>query len=426
MHRFSTFFSTAILFTAVFSCSSGPAPEESLSGQVGQSLSSPRRLLPLVQLADGRVLASGGHDGTRTLSSCELFDPATSQWTAAGSLKVARRNHAAVTLADGRVLVAGGSPQQLVGMLASVELFDPATGEWTLAAPMSVPRIDPTAVLLADGRVLVAGGSDLDRRQLRSAELFDPVSGTWTLAEAPGWGHSGAQAAVLLADGRALFVSGMQAELFVPSTGRWVKAGPAGGAAGTHRSEHTVTRLMDGRVLVVGGSTSRAAETAELFDPTTDTWTLVAPPHMPRESHGAVLTADGSVLVVGGAHFSTGTLSSAERFEPATGTWSLVTSLQAPRRGAGVVRLPGGEVLLVGGFNDAGGTLSTTERYLPGSGCVPATCAGQAGACGVVPDGCGGLMDCGLCDGGQQCPSSGCDAGADVDASVVVPVPVMP
>ncbi|HYH98899.1 Kelch repeat-containing protein [Hyalangium sp.] len=423
MHRFSTSFITAILFTAVFSCSSGPAPEEPVSGQVGQPLGTPRRLLPFVQLADGRVLAAGGHDGTRTLSSCEVFDPATGQWSSTGSLKGARRNHAAVTLPDGRVLVAGGSPQQLVGMLASVELLDPATGEWTLAAPMLVPRIDPTAVLLADGRVLVVGGSDLDRRQLRSAELFDPATGMWAPAEAPSWGHSGAQAAAVLQDGRVLFVSGMQAELFDPSTGRWAKAGSAGGAAGTHRSGHTVTRLADGRVLVVGGSTSRAAETAELFDPATDAWTLVAPPHMPRESHGAVVTADGAVLVVGGYHFASGTLAAAERFDPATSTWSLVTSLKVPRRGAGVVRLPGGEVLLVGGFNDAGGTLASTERYLPGHGCIPATCVGQHDACGVVPDGCGGLLDCGSCAGGQECAPDGCGTGEGVDASALMPVP---
>jgi hypothetical protein len=107
-------------------------------------------------------------------------------------------------------------------------------------------------------------------------------------------------------------------------------------------------------------------------------------------------------LIVGGYHFSSGTLAAAERFEPSTGTWSLVTSLHVPRRGAGVMRLQGGEVLLVGGFNDAGGTLATTERYVPGSACVPATCSGQHAVCGVVPDGCGGLLDCGACDGGSQ------------------------
>jgi len=400
MHRFSKSFITAILVTAVFSCSSGPASQEPVPGQVGQPLSTPRRLLPFVQLRDGRVLAAGGHDGTRTLSTAELFDCVTGLWSSAGSLQVARRSHAAVTLADGRVLVAGGSPMQIVGALASAELFDPATGEWTATASMATPRIDPTAVLLADGRVLVVGGSDVDRRTLRSAELYEPATGTWSAAEAPGFGHSGAQAAVVLTDARVLFVSGLQAELYEPSTGRWTKAGPAGGAAGTHRAGHSLTRLTDGRVLVVGGNTSRAAETAEMYEPATGTWTLVAPPSTPREGHGAVLAGDGAVLVVGGYHFASGTLASAERFEPATGAWSLMTSLQAPRRGAGVLRLPSGEVLLVGGFNDAGGTLASTERYLPGAGCAPQTCQVKGAVCGVVADGCGGFLDCGPCGGG--------------------------
>jgi len=295
-----------------------------------------------------------------------------------------------------------------------------------VAASMATPRIDPTAVLLPDGRVLVVGGSDVDRRTLRSAELFDPATGTWSPAEAPGFGHSGAQSAVVLTDGRVLFVSGLQAELYEPATGRWTKAGPAGGAAGTHRAGHTLTRLLDGRVLVVGGNTSRAAETAELFDAATGTWTLVAPPSTPRESHGAVLEPDGTVLVVGGYHFASGTLASAERFEPATGTWSLVTSLQAPRRGAGVLRLPSGEVLLVGGFNDAGGTLASTERYLPGPGCTPVTCKARSEACGVVADGCGGFLDCGPCGSGEGCGPGGCDAGNEPDASVAVPSPSLP
>ena len=426
MHRFSKSFITAILVTAVFSCSSGPASQEPVPGHVGQPLSTPRRLLPFVQLMDGRVLAAGGHDGTRTLSSAELFDSVTGLWSSAGSLKVARRSHAAVTLADGRVLVVGGAPMQIVGALASAELFEPATGEWAVTGSMATPRIDPTAVLLADGRVLVVGGSDVDRRTLRSAELYEPATGTWSAAQAPGFGHSGAQAAVVLRDGRVLFVSGLQAELYEPATGRWTKAGPTGGAAGTHRTGHSLTRLTDGRVLVVGGNTSRAAETAELYEPTTGTFTLVAAPSTPREGHGAVLAADGAVLVVGGYHFASGTLASAERFEPATGAWSLVTSLRAPRRGAGVLRLPSGEVLLVGGFNDAGGTLASTERYLPGPGCTPQPCQGRAGVCGVVADGCGGFLDCGPCAGGERCGAGGCDAGHPPDASITVPSPSLP
>ncbi|ADO68314.1 Kelch repeat-containing protein [Stigmatella aurantiaca] len=366
MSRVSKSFIAVMVFAGMFSCGSGRELDGRSPEGEGAALSSPRKRLPFVQLVDGRVLAAGGHDGTRTLSSCELFDPVSGTWSTTGSLRTARRNHAAAVLADGRVLVVGGAPAQLSGALASAELYDPATGGWMPVAPLSVPRIDPTVVTLADGRVLVVGGADVDQRLLRSAEWFEPATGTWHAAETSGWGHGGAQAAVVLLDGRVLFASGMQAELYEPSTGRWTKAGSAGGAAGTHRMGHTVTRLVDGRVLVVGGTTSRAAETAELYVPATGEWTLVAPLAMPREGHGALLTGDGDVLVVGGYHFASGTLASAERFEPVSGTWRPVNALQTPRQGAGLLRLPGDAVLVVGGFNDAVETLTSSERYVPG------------------------------------------------------------
>ncbi|MFP2927716.1 Kelch repeat-containing protein, partial [Pyxidicoccus sp. 3LG] len=231
MRRFSTSCVTVALFALVFSCSSGPRAEEGGVDTAGQplALATPRKLLPFVTLADGRVLAVGGHDGSRTLASCEVFEPATGAWHVTGSLHTPRRNHAAVTLTDGRVLAVGGSHGTAMGALASAEVYDPATGAWTEAPAMLEARNDPAAVLLPDGRVLVAGGTDVDRRPLRSAELFDPVSGTWSVATAPGFARGGARTAVMLASGKALFVSGLQAELYDSATGHWEKAGPAGG-----------------------------------------------------------------------------------------------------------------------------------------------------------------------------------------------------
>jgi hypothetical protein len=79
-------------------------------------------------------------------------------------------------------------------------------------------------------------------------------------------------------------------------------------------------------------------------------------------------------------------------------------------------------VLLVGGFNDATNALSSTERYMPPAACIPAKC--EAEMCGVVSDGCGGLINCGPCTGGRQCGPGGCETGTGVDVSVLVPLPV--
>jgi hypothetical protein len=36
-------------------------------------------------------------------------------------------------------------------------------------------------------------------------------------------------------------------------------------------------------------------------------------------------------------------------------------------------------------------------------GCVPTTCAAAAAQCGAIPDGCGGILQCGTCSGGKVC-----------------------
>lgn len=64
--------------------------------------------------------------------------------------------------------------------------------------------------------------------------------------------------------------------------------------------------LPDGRVLVVGGSRVNnenvgVATAPEIWDPTTDTWTVLAPTAIPRLYHStALLLTDGSIFVGGG------------------------------------------------------------------------------------------------------------------------------
>jgi hypothetical protein len=77
------------------------------------------------------------------------------------------------------------------------------------------------------------------------------------------------------------------------------------------RSFHTLTVLPDGKVLATGGQTTTDGidETtgvlpAEMWDPDTDTWTVMASSHRPRLYHSsAVLLPDGRVLLAGGGAY---------------------------------------------------------------------------------------------------------------------------
>lgn len=139
------------------------------------------------------------------------------------------------------------------------------------------------------------------------------------------------------------------------------------GPLGAARYLHTATRLLDGTVLVVGGTNEMAAlATAEVFNPAVGKWMAKGGMAVARYRHSATLLANGKVLVVGGT--ATGAnLASAELYDPATGVWSATGALTAGRRNHEAVRLPDGRVLVMGG-RGADGVLRTTEIYDPATG----------------------------------------------------------
>jgi Ca2+-binding RTX toxin-like protein len=149
-------------------------------------------------LPDGRVLVAGGCCSSAPpywLSSAEVFDPNTNSFSSAGIGSMSREREGAVAapLPDGRVLVAGGNDTAFdensvppAGTLSSAEVFDPATNTFSSAGigSMSRTRYEAAAAPLPDGRVLVAGGilddQSLYRCYLSSAEVFDPASNSFS------------------------------------------------------------------------------------------------------------------------------------------------------------------------------------------------------------------------------------------------------
>jgi N-acetylneuraminic acid mutarotase len=222
-------------------------------------------------LDNGKVLVVGGTD----LASAEIYDPATDEWSSAGSMAATRADHTATLLPNGKVLVAGGADGHSIGssMLASAEIYDPATDEWSSAGSMAAARDRHTATLLPNGKVLVAGGAG-SAGPLASAEIYDPAGDRWSSAGSMQTARD-RHTATLLDDGKVLVAGGYDdsvtlasAEIYDPATDGWTGAG----SMATARVSHTATLLPSGQVLVAGGVDSKCCGgvvSAEQYTPPT-------------------------------------------------------------------------------------------------------------------------------------------------------------
>ncbi|MDD5308461.1 MAG: kelch repeat-containing protein [Deltaproteobacteria bacterium] len=300
------------------------------------------RMVPALLLPNGKVLVVGnGGGGDSGSSSAELYDPDSGSWAFTGSMTYARKDHAIALLSGGKVLAIGGYAVPAGGgmtdesMAATTEIYDPATGEWTFTGSMNTPRVRPTATVLSSGKVLVTGGVTWSAptkpyESLDSAEIYDPTTGTWSDA----------------------------------------------GSMNTDRAAHTAILLPDGKVLIAGGAKFSIGSTpttpsttfqvvnhlssAEIFNPSSGTWTAVENMSVPRSGHTATLLCDGTVLVIGGSE-EVAELASVEIFDPATGLWTQTDDMATPSSGHGATLLPNGNVLISGGNEsvDCGGVCSS-------------------------------------------------------------------
>jgi len=292
-------------------------------------------------------------------------------------MSVARAGQTATLLGNGDVLVAGGGT-------ATAELYDPTSGSFVSAGRMSLPRADAVAVLLPDGKVLVAGG-DSGNKAVSSADLYDPITGQWSATGSMSIARADA-AATLLPDGDVLVAGGacngqaygcnagsflgnlQSAELYNPTSGTWSTTG----SMRFGRDLFTLTMLPDGNALAVGGFAScdddfcTDLRSAELYHPSTGKWTSTGAMHFPREQQTATLLPSGVVLVAGGLNeggFGPGRkYASAELYDPATGTWTATGSMTVAHVGATATLLSSGWVLV------AGGETSSAQIYEPSLG----------------------------------------------------------
>lgn len=292
-------------------------------------------------LPDGRVLVAGGY-----------FHQRLPDGRLPGGNSLAGYHPPSASSRPGSADIA---PPPIGAALATAEIFDPATGQWSTTGPMRYARYGAPMVPLADGRVLVVGsltgdtGVEVDQGSAKTAEIYDPATGQFALTGGlpahdftaiEALGFSGLEwlainpvgSLVPLPDGGAVLAghSGYWKHLgemtrslrFDGASGSWSEIGeafiwladPGTGASyqtqGNARFDPAVAVLPDGRVIVAGGRGNytnelRTLASAELYDPTDDTWTALPDMPEPRGRAGAATLGDGSVMLAGGHFYPT-------------------------------------------------------------------------------------------------------------------------
>jgi Galactose oxidase, central domain len=297
------------------------------------------------QLADGRMLLTGGQDASFNVnSSAEIFDPAAGIFSLTGSLNQGRYGHTATLLNNGNVLVVGGySDPGGTNLVPLAELYDTVSGTFSLTASPNVPRAYHTATLLPNGMVLIAGGEIAGGQAASSAELYDPQAGSFTPAgnmSAPRYNHT----ATLLNDGRVLIaegisggtVSGEPDDLYDPGTGTFTPVASTSEFLQNAEIPFDSVLLSTGQVLVDQGT---------FFDPISNTLSVFNPLSTlsaPLQDYKFLLLLNDQVFVAGGA-------SAAYLFDPILKAYSFAGFMEYSRSSPTARLLPNGQVLIAGG-----------------------------------------------------------------------------
>jgi hypothetical protein len=362
--------------------SNAVAVDPSVVGQWAGPFAWPLVTIHTTLMPNGKVLL---YDDHTTTAGVQVWDPVADTLTSKPYNSANLFCSAHTVLVDGRVLVVGGQVSTLVGLQAAT-IFNPTTQTWSAAAPMTYGRWYPTATALPNGKVLATSGA-IDCPTCGSIngshagialipEIYDPNANTWSQLSSASLSLPLYPHMHVLPDGRVLAVSsqedpivsrvldltaqtwtvvdpalrdGGSSVMYRP--GKILKTGsarnpdyPAANAASTAyvidmnlpsptwravanmadaRTQHNLTMLPDGNVLLVGGgttsdvyATSSAVKAAALWSPTTETWTALASMSEPRLYHStALLLPDARVLVSGGGRFGPD-FPSAEIFSP--------------------------------------------------------------------------------------------------------------
>ena len=290
---------------------------------------------------EGRMVISGGE----TADKVSIYDPTKDDWISVEEMRIARGYQGSATCANGHIFVIGGSwgPVGIDFGDRFGETYDPETNKWTLLDGCPSEIIETTedweGAYRADNHVWLMGWQNNSIFHAGPAKdmhwITSSGNGAIEHAGQRGVGNSpfhdsmcGVAAMYDAVEGKILAAGGAPSYNYKDGDGHvkgekatrdafvitldkvnaTVDVKPAGQGMNHPRSFAHAVILPNGETLVVGGqeeprvfTEDTAKLTPEIYSPTEDVWTSVAPNSIVRTYHSfALLLRDATVLVGGG------------------------------------------------------------------------------------------------------------------------------
>jgi galactose oxidase len=271
-------------------------------------------------LANGDVMVTGGLSDQQT----SIYDPTTNQWTAGPQMNIGRGYQGMTLLSNGQAFTLGGSWSGVIGGKLG-EIWSP-TGDWR-----ELTNVPATPMYTADAQgpyradnhgwfIATSGGDVLQAGPSKQMNWITTTgSGSITPAGVRGTSADAMNGNAVYYDINKVITMGgapdyqdsnatnqaYQIQINAPDTDPTVTQS---GSMTYPRAFANSVVLPNGQVVTMGGQTyavpfsdANSILNPELWDPTTGTFTVMAPEAEPRNYHSVgVLLPDGRVFSGGG------------------------------------------------------------------------------------------------------------------------------
>ncbi len=366
-----------------------------------------------------RVLVAGGETtGGASLSSVEIYDPATSTWASVAAMAGARKDatglYFQVDSTNHYAYVTGGRNGSTV--LATSERYAFATGAWQNAGTHQSARVGHTLTRWGTQNIMAFGGVNGSGTRV-GGEATNAGSAFWYGLDSPGSPRT-LHAAIgfdLRFDGRGycVMILGGDTNTGVTNTTQWYCDGVddqlwrTGPNLGSARRHFAVQEVAAGKFLIAGGFNGTTdVASAEYLDPTKVLSTgFVSPasamPDVLGYTRGAPLNATDMLVI--GTH-TAGLRSAVFHYDGGLGTWTR-TGLLANAHTPDIVTLSG-----IGGEGLVVGSPGNPERWARRGNGTTCTEAGECATGFCVEGVCCNTTCTGTC---QSCRATNKASGAD-------------